>query len=53
MGGGKNGNLQKTKGEADKEMEGLCERGRKSCGPACGKRECKMEDDNEIRTNPH
>ena len=43
MDGEKNGNWQKTKREAEKETEGLCEGGRKSGGPGCGARECKME----------
>ena len=47
MGGRKNGNWQKSKREAEKEMDGLCEGGRKSGGPRCGRRECKMDDDNE------
>ena len=50
MGVGKNGISRRPRErerEAEKEMDGLCEGGRKSGGPGCGRRECKMEDDNE------
>ena len=52
MGGRKDGNWQKTKREAEKEIDGLCGGGRKSSGPGCGRRECKMEDDNEKTLPP-